>query len=286
MKNIIEYFYRIEIEKIIYKNDVYIFLSNNRRYIFKEFNYGENINFLEETQKYNLFHKIIFNFQGDIFTTYNGKRYILMKINIKDNRKISLYDILNVSRIVKLNNMYIRELDKLWKLKIDNFESYTANKCSDFVMREYYDYFIGLGENAISYYRYIDKSKINYGFTYKRIYQEYTLYDLYDPTNIIIAPAVRGLAEYVKMNYFYGKKISVEDIVKINFSYDDAMLFVSRLLFPTYFFDLYKKGRCDDVEKIKKIIARSCSYEKYIFYIIEGLKKRQINLPQIKWIKI
>lgn len=284
MKNIIEYFYKINIEKIINKDNLYIIISNNIKYIFKELVLSDNINYLKETQRYNIFHKIILNFYGEMFTNYNDKKYILMRINVKENRKIFIEDIEFISKMVNFNNVYLREIDKLWKNKIDNFESYIVNKCSNFTMREYYDYFIGLGENAICYYNYVNKNKINYGFTYKRIYKEDTLYELYDPTNIIIAPVVRGFAEYIKMSFFSGDIVSVDDVLKINFNYDDAVLFISRLLFPTYFFDLYRNDGCEDVSEIKNIIIKSCAYEKYIGSIIEGLKKRQINLPQIRWI--
>lgn len=285
MKNIIEYFYRIAIKKIVYKDDFYIIITDDSKYIFKDID-SNNIYFLKEIQKYyyNIFHRIILNFYNEVVTDYNGKKYILMKINVIENRNVNIQDIIYVSQLLNFNNGYLRDIDKLWKYKIDKFESYIVSKESDLPMREYYDYFIGLGENAIFYYGYVNKNKITYGFTYKRIYKEDTLYDLYDPTNIIVGPIVRGIAEYIKMSFFYGDVVSINDILKINFSYDDAILFISRLLFPTYFFDLYKKDGCENIEKMKNIIFKSCSYEKYVYSIIEGLKKRQINLPQISWI--
>ncbi|MBO5376558.1 MAG: hypothetical protein J6A52_06905 [Bacilli bacterium] len=285
MKNIIEYFYRIAIKKIVYKDDFYIIITDDSKYIFKDID-SNNIYFLKEIQKYyyNIFHRIILNFYNEVVTDYNGKKYILMKINVIENRNVNIQDIIYVSQLLNFNNGYLRDIDKLWKYKIDKFESYIVSKESDLPMREYYDYFIGLGENAIFYYGYVNKNKITYGFTYKRIYKEDTLYDLYDPTNIIVGPIVRGIAEYIKMSFFYGDVVSIDDILKINFNYDDAILFISRLLFPTYFFDLYKKDGCENIEKMKNIIFKSCSYEKYVYSIIEGLKKRQINLPQISWI--
>lgn len=285
MKNIIEYFYRITIKKIVYKDDFYIIITDDSKYIFKDID-SNNIYFLKEIQKYyyNIFHRIILNFYNEVVTDYNGKKYILMKINVIENRNVNIQDIIYVSQLLNFNNGYLRDNDKLWKYKIDKFESYIVSKESDLPMREYYDYFIGLGENAIFYYGYANKNKITYGFTYKRIYKEDTLYDLYDPTNIIVGPIVRGIAEYIKMSFFYGDVVSIDDILKINFNYDDAILFISRLLFPTYFFDLYKKDGCENKEKMKNIIFKSCSYEKYVHSIIEGLKKRQINLPQISWI--
>lgn len=281
MKNIIEYFYKIEVNKLLYSNNKYTFEYKECVYIFKEcLNIPRN-EVLIETQRYPMFHTIIPNFNGQIITMYENRIYILLRINIKENRKITLQDIINVARIE--NKKYIKKMEwgTLWAKKIDSFEKYIMNKNNNLKYREYYDYYIGLGENAINYFNNVKDENINYGFTYNRINSEYTLYDLYDPTNIIISSVIRGISEYVKSLFFEGNEIEVEKIESLHLSYNEKILFISRMLFPTYFFDLYKEN---NEEKIKKIINNSSSYEKYLYYLIETLRQSNYNIPQIRWL--
>ena len=67
-----------------------------------------------------------------------------------------------------------------------------------------------------------------------------TLYDYYDPTNIILDHPSRDIAEYVKsaiinncfdINEFEGY------LNKIKFQKTELQLLFSRIMFPTFFFD-------------------------------------------------
>lgn len=281
MKNIIEYFYKIEVNKLLYSNNKYNFEYKGYVYIFKEcLNIPRN-EVLIETQRYPMFHTIIPNFNGQIITVYENRIYILLRINIKENRKITLQDVIDVARIENKKNIKKMEWGTLWAKKIDSFEKYIMNKNNNLKYREYYDYYIGLGENAINYFNNVKDENISYGFTYNRINSEYTLYDLYDPTNIIISSIIRGISEYAKSLFFEGNEIEVEKIESLHLSHNEKILFISRMLFPTYFFDLYKEN---NEEKIKKIINNSSSYEKYLYYLIETLRQSNYNIPQIRWL--
>ena len=73
----------------------------------------------------------------------------------------------------------------------------------------------------------------------------------------------------------------------MNFSKDEYILLISRLLFPTYYFDI-----CDEIisnnvneDKIKKVLDKSNDYITFLkstFYYI--IYNKKINIPYIEWI--
>lgn len=282
MKNIIEYFYNIEVEKITYQENKFYILNEEKTYIFKEIK-NIDINILNETQKYKCFHTIIYNKNKELITIYETKGYILLKCNIKDNRKVSFNDILKISSIkVWCNNNYKTDYKILWAKKIDNFEKYIKNKnSSELPYREYYDYYIGLSEVAIEYIKNLKTDNIRYGFSYKRIKEDDTLFEILDPTNIIIAPIIRNISEYFKKT----ENFNIELINNVKLTYDECVLFIGRLLFPTYFFDICHEEKNSMEKSIKKIINNFSKMEKNIYYLINYLKKRGYNIPNIDWLK-
>ncbi len=284
MKNIIEYFYRIEIDEIRFSSQKYYILSDNNKYVFEELRNSLDMKLLEEISHYDMFHKIITNIHGGIVTNYENINYVLLKINMRENRQILLDDIKKVSDLPIFQNFIQVDWNTLWSKKIDNFEKYIMNKDILLDFREYYDYFIGLGENAIVYYKYANKENLKIGFTYNRIGDDYTLLDLYNPLSISISPIVKGIAEYIKESFFNNNPIDVGTIEHLNLNYDDTIALFSRLLFPTYFFDIYKNPERENRKKIEKIIELSTSYEIYLKTIFMAMKKRYKQIPQIRWL--
>lgn len=275
----------MEFDEIRYSLGKYYLTSNNTGYIFEELKDNIDIKIIEETQQYDIFHNIIINIYGGIVTNYENNNYVLLEIKDRDFRKIELNDIEKIASLPVINNLPYTDWSILWSRKIDNFEKFIMNKEVVFDFREYYDYFIGLGENAIVYYQYAKSKNLKLGFTYNRIDNNYSLVDLHNPLKITISPVVKGLAEYVKYSFFNDNPIDIEKVENLKLSYDDSIAFFSRLLFPTYFFDAYKSGK-EDTARIKKIIELSSSYENYLKIIFRALKKRYSNIPQIKWLLI
>lgn len=287
MKNAIEFFYKMEFDTIKYFDEQYYLQSSKGKYIFKEYKSRVPFDVLMSTQNYYRFHTIIPNSSGEIITFYQGKSYILLRVNLRRDRPITLDDILDVAEIplsipVK-NKRTIYSWDKLWQNKIDSFEKYIMNKDNIFNYREYYDYFIGLSENAVAYYKMTDHSNVKIGYSYNRIDSKYTLFDLYDPTNIIISPVMRGISEYIKSLFFCENKKILIEIEELDVSYNDMKLLISRLLFPTYFYDIFKKNTNVKLE-LEKIINLSPNYEIYLTEILRAIKKRHENLPVIRWL--
>jgi len=292
MKSLIEYYYNIYISEIRLIEGIYHFIYNDAEYIFEKVNEDElevKLDFIQYLQSKNkTFHTVIRNKKQELLT-FDGENYnILLKVNLKNNRTINLNDIMQCSIQVS-EDIDTNKWKKLWEEKIDNFEYY-INYIQDKKEEdsEFYDYFIGLGEAAISYIELLDKRKTNYMdiqvITHKRINTKYTLYDLYNPLNIVIDHYTRDVAEYLKSAFFNNEKINIENIISnLKMSEYASMLLISRMLFPTFFFDIYELNSKDKVIKTKELINKMNKYEEYIYKIVLEIKKRT-NVPTIKWL--
>ena len=115
MKNIIEYFYKIDINQIKYKNNKYYIFSNNNYYIFEKCKSKVDMLALKETQKYENFHKIICNFRGELITNFENNNYILFQITTKkENKLVDFNDIKSIFSLRVFSNVYKYKYDILW----------------------------------------------------------------------------------------------------------------------------------------------------------------------------
>ena len=160
MKNEIKYFYKLEPQEIINKNNYYFFIINNNHYYFKIFdNNIDNIKPLSELSKniqlnLNYAHELIPNKDNKIISIINNIPYYLFKINITADAKIKLSDISNLAN-QNINHNIPSVKDTwpiLWSNKIDYLE-YQINEMGKRypMLVDSFNYFVGMAENAISY---------------------------------------------------------------------------------------------------------------------------------------
>lgn len=299
MKNHLEYFYNIIVDNISKINDDYKFIYDDDLYLItpfskdnKQFKQMLEINNL--LKNYNiLLHEIIYTKNKTIITSYNEKNYILFKINITNNLDITLHDITYLSNIgtnVNFDNNWL----KFWTTKIDYFELQIHEMGNKFpLLCEHFSYYIGLAENAISYLNNtLNESSITpfdfMSITHYRVSRDDKLLDFYNPNNLVLDHKTRDLAEYLKSAFFLKKDFKQELYNFFNYnilSEFGVRLLFSRLLFPTYFFDLYEQiidGHKDEKE-ILAITSLSEEFEEFlndIFYYISNF----INIPKIQWL--
>lgn len=291
MKKIIEFFYNIVPDEISYFDNKCSFYYNGNQYILKKivnrhFN-SENLNIVSKSA---IFHKVILNRYGNNVTMFQNEQYVLMEKRNYENRSITLEDLIHVSKMntnfnFKDNNEKIN-WGNLWKHKVDSFEKFMKNK-SFINYCEYFDYYIGMAENAISYFSLFSYAEVKIGYTYNRIWNNFSLDDLYDPTNVIIGPVVEGIAEFFKTKFLKNENLNILPLLD-NFNYNDFGFLISRILFPTYFFDLFKFGE-DGMDRLndfmKNNITSCVSFERKLFYLCVEIKKRQPKLPIIRWLE-
>ena len=178
------------------------------------------------------------------------------------NIKTSVYKIVNYS--------------ELWKNKINNIEFYFADN-KDYIM----DYFLGLSELSINYSSIIDYSLIKYGLCYSRVIHNSTLFDFWNPLMVKKGPLVNTFAEFIKYKFFDNHVcIDLINIFINDFSKNDYVLLISRLLFPTYYFDLLKDVNNNSIN-INSIVNRVEDYVEFVKSIINEIKKRYFDIPSL-----
>lgn len=303
MKNIINYYYNLHPKKILLNGKKYFFEYNESKYVLEPIN--RPLGDLRELYNLNkkmisknfLVHEIILNNENEIITYINNKAYILMEFYVNENVKIKLSDVYFVNNntidIENGNSLIRNDWVLLWELKNDYFESQIneigkkyKNLCN------YANYYMGLSENAISYVK--KASLINepalYSVCHKRIGIENNLYDLYNPLDFIIDYRIRDIAEYIKSSFFKGDDafLILEEYFKYNYiSYKEALLFYGRLLYPSYFFDLYDdiiNGNLNE-KLIDNIVLKSNDYENFLYDVnvfFSNLFNRYF--PSLDWI--
>ena len=145
-------------------------------------------------------------------------------------------------------------------------------------------------ETGISLYNNtIQNFKSKKSISHKRINKNSTLYDLYNPLNLIVDYKVRDATEYFK-NLFLNKKNIFDDIVKYFYeeqlSLNDCYIFFIRMFYPSFYFDTYESIINNKIEedKIQLIIENTDLYEKILRDVYLYLSNF-IQMPDIEWLK-
>lgn len=295
MNNFIEYFYNIKIDKVIYNHKYYSFIYNGYTYKLYIYDNYNNINMLMELNNkligVTLLSEIIYNRNNEIISVYNGVSYILLKLYANTNKQISLNEIAFLS-----NTLYKEKLNVnwgfLWGRKIDYLEDLINENGKKYpLIVDSFNYFVGMAENAISYYNdiFIDKD-YKYSVCHKIIRVNDTIEALYNPLNITFDYRVRDVAEYIKNAFFNNNKYILNELdnyLKTNtLSLMEAKLLVARLLYPSFYFDMYEDILIDNQEEkiILDIISKLDEYEIYLSQIISYLKQ-SYDIDEIRWLK-
>ena len=248
MKNIINYYYNFNLINIYNINDSIYFNYKNNDYFFIK--YDRSVNEIQSIYNLNselkkrmiLTNSIILNKDNQIVTFVNNTPYILIRDDVK-TKKLTINDILyiqnNTINIIGDKKLYRIDWIKMWQIKIDYYEDLMINiKKRYSLLYSNIDYYIGLGENAISYLVYNNVKDNNVCLSHKRINTNKNTFDYYNPINYILDNRTRDISEYIKDLFFSNNNL---DLIMyylnyINLSKEEYILLISRLLFPTYFF--------------------------------------------------
>ena len=297
MKNAINYYYNLVTYDIRHRGKKYRFKVENDEYLLVLCEY--NLEELEEIYKLDVFllqmnvyvHQIILNKDSQIITYINNEPYILMKILVKDTRKININDILLFQNLPMYE--YFEALRKnnwreFWMRKIDYFEYQISELGINFpVLRDSFNYFVGITETAISLL-YNFNSNSNLIIAHRRVTFNSILQDLYNPLNLIIDSRTRDVCEYFK-SLFFNDSLDLIDIQNYfditNLTQQELYLFYVRMLFPSFYFDTYEEiinGSNDDKELLK--ITNKIEAYQIFLRDLYWLLKRYANLPDIEWI--
>ena len=294
MNNFINYFYNIRVNDILCNNKYCSFQDNG--YVYKLYVIDENINsdFLINLEKKllgnTLINEIIFNKDNKIISIYDGKLYMLQKIFVNINKRITLEEISYLARALMVKNLKINYAN-LWERKIDYLEKMINENGKKYpIITDSFNYFVGMAENAISYYNNtVINDDVVYVISHKKIRIDDAIDAIYNPLNIIFDYRVRDIAEYIKRSFFDNNNGIFKEL-NIYFqnyplSGTEARILVSRLMYPSFYFDMYEDILINNFSEkiIIKTVDRLSEYEKYLGNIISYLNKLY-GVEEIKWL--
>lgn len=300
MKNIINYFYNLNITELTNKDNIYSFYDNDELYHF--YIYNNNIKNIDLTKdiddslkKDTLIHEIIINKDNSIITYYNNIPYILCKINININKPITLGEINYLSSKVIITNSKIayHSWQDLWSIKMDYLEKVINENGKKYpIIVDSFNYFVGMAENAISYYNNLSNKEVDNNslvISHRIININDTVYAIYDPVNIIIDHKARDIAEYIKYSFFSDNTNIFKELnVYFKYNYytkDDVVMLLARVLYPSFYFNMYEDIMINSKEE--KIITNITSkLDKYELYLAKVFKyfNNFYNLPVPEWL--
>lgn len=297
MKNAINYYYNLVTYDIRRTFNRYFFSVDKDKYLLCLCDLDKEE--IEEVYQLNIFllkmnvynHQLILNNNKEIITYINDEPYVLMRLFILDDRKITIEDISLFNNLPMYE--YFPKLRKnnwrnFWIQKIDYFEYQISQLGSKYsLIRESFSYFIGMSETAISL---LYNFNYNSGFivTHRRITYNSTLQDLYNPLNLVIDTKIRDASEYFKSKFFKNHEVLKEIktyITNTPLTKQELYLFYIRMFYPTFYFDLYELiiSGIKDEKELLNIINKVDEYKgmlKDLYWFLKGI----INLPDIEWI--
>ena len=291
MKNKIGYYYNFNDFSLTRIKDCYYFRYQNILYSFERI---ENIEYFQvilsilKSIPSSRFFKVVPNIYNDDFCTINNQVYALFMHRSSD---FSLYkEIINLPMFnYHIPNIKIFPWDFLWIKKINYYEyqiKHIFNVDTSLIINDFFYYYVGMAENAISYLKYNSAFfSSNLCLCHKRI----SIKDFFHPQNIIVDCYPRDVSEYIKYLFFsntYQGFCFSSFFELLHFSYNDFVLLYARLLFPSYFFDIYDNivNTHSDYSALKSILLRVDEYNNFLHYIYTIICKF-IEIPEVLWIK-
>ncbi|MCI8548672.1 MAG: hypothetical protein HFJ38_07310 [Bacilli bacterium] len=296
MKNFLEYYYNFTHITVHETNGTYSFYFNHSRYLFvSTFRNIEEINTIYKIGNVlDKYHQIVLNRNHSCVTLFNNRPFVLLRL-------VSEVGILNYMDFMKrdLNMTSAMQLllrsdwAHLIEKKIDyiEYQRQHFNK-KYFILDSSLDYYIGMSENAISYIHHtIDSDQKNQldrlVVSHRRILDNSRL-SFYNPLDIIIDHPVRDICGYLKYLFVkdvYNMNTLTQLFNSIHLSSYGYRLLFGRMLYPSFYFDLYEKivNEKEREEQIVVIIKRQKEYENYLSTIYNLINKK-IKIPSIDWI--
>ena len=304
MKESINYYYNFNIADVENWGDNYRFYYLDQLFYFVPFKRAEAelddiINVSKELKQKNIeVHDIVMNKFGRVITNIQNINYILLRTIGDISQEYEINDIIKMNNMLILNEnkskLYRNSWASMWSAKLDYFEYQISELGKDkALVLDSFSYYLGLGENAISYLneitsKYTPSKDDRICLSHKRIDVPNYKLNYLNPLSFIMDYEVRDLASYIKSAFFKGEDALsyLKELLKIKrFTIYSYGLFYARLLYPTYYFDIYEgiMNNKKDEDDLIPIIDKAEDYEIFLkdaYY--EIIKYAPID--RIEWI--
>ena len=278
MKEFIEYNYDLRCDDLAILNNLLYFKHLDKFYIISNFNRDE-VEF-EKVLNYlisnNLkFLKVVMNKKGSYISEFNGKKYVVMESDCEN--EIIDFPIC-IGGLINENNYW----NEIWENRVVQLEKHKSELSLNKDIFYILNYYIGLIEICIYNYNLLIRKygqKNGLSIQHNRI--EFPIYSFsyYNPVNYLFDFEFRDFAEYLKMRFFYSDFSTDEAISVIdNYNFDNFSInmFFVRLIYPTYFLELYDMQNKNNVysDLFYDLLKKSSQYENFILKLITTMSSK------------
>lgn len=292
MKNVIYTYYNILLDEINKDSNNYFFYYNQELYVFylvlNDINVVEYVyKFIKENNVDSF--EIIMNKDGKLFTDVDNKKYSLLRV-----KGILKYE-------VKFEEFKFYPIDmepynwgELWSERLDYYEIQLRELGYKYqTVLNSFGLFSGLAENAILYFNLSKKmfsdSEV-VGIVHNRMKYPCYLIDYNNPLNYVVDYNIRDIAEYIK-SYLLSSDYDIDNVLmlldRLNINSLMFNLLYSRLLYPTFYFDIFDRiiledGEDVDIVDVLNVVDKYLSMlnkvylrykDKYSMFNVEWLNK-------------
>ena len=297
MKHLIEYLYKVEVDRVVsYKNNYIIKTSNKFLYLFQVDNkvrINYMIDVISNINMSSFFcYRFLKNIYNDYYFLYDGKEYIIVELERDYNSSIDIDEMISFyesSSFLNKNLNFKLNWDILWENKIDYLHLHINNnilnnngKCA------YFYYYIGVAENTLLYVKNLKNTEqLSYRdklvFCHRRVKYPCKKIDFFNPTDFNIDLEVRDIAEYIKSQFYENEEylIDLEYYLKVRkLTEFSASLLYARLIFPSIFFDYYEFSEKCEVLYEKFDINKFEMFAKKTYELINSY----VEIDKIPWL--
>ncbi len=278
MKEFIEYNYDLRCDDLAILNNLLYFRHLDKFYIISNFNRDEVefekvLNYLISNNLKSL--KVVMNKKGSYISEFNGKKYVVMESDCEN--EIIDFPIC-IGGLINENNYW----NEIWENRVVQLEKHKSELSLNKDIFYILNYYIGLIEICIYNYNLLIRKygqKNGLSIQHNRI--EFPMYSFsyYNPVNYLFDFEFRDFAEYLKMRFFYSDFSTDEAISVIdNYNFDNFSInmFFVRLIYPTYFLELYDMQNKNNVysDLFYDLLKKSSQYENFILKLITAMSSK------------
>ena len=278
MKEFIEYNYDLRCDDLVILNNLLYFKHLDKFYIISNFNRDEVefekvLNYLISNNLKSL--KVVMNKKGSYISEFNGKKYVVMESDCEN--EIIDFPIC-IGGLINENNYW----NEIWENRVVQLEKHKSELSLNKDIFYILNYYIGLIEICIYNYNLLIRKygqKNGLSIQHNRI--EFPIYSFsyYNPVNYLFDFEFRDFAEYLKMRFFYSDFSTDEAISVIdNYNFDNFSInmFFVRLIYPTYFLELYDMQNKNNVysDLFYDLLKKSSQYENFILKLITAMSSK------------
>lgn len=278
MKEFIEYNYDLRCDDLAILNNLLYFKHLDKFYIISNFNRDEVefekvLNYLISNNLKSL--KVVMNKNGSYISEFNGKKYVVMESDCEN--EIIDFPIC-IGGLINENNYW----NEIWENRVVQLEKHKSELSLNKDIFYILNYYIGLIEICIYNYNLLIRKygqKNGLSIQHNRI--EFPIYSFsyYNPVNYLFDFEFRDFAEYLKMRFFYSDFSTDEAISVIdNYNFDNFSInmFFVRLIYPTYFLELYDMQNKNNVysDLFYDLLKKSSQYENFIIKLITAMSSK------------